>query len=211
MVILAGDFNKMPDNLITSHGLQLLFDGPTHQCHNLDKIFASEQIYEDITCMDSTINTKHKAIVARSKPIETATTGKIKTTHQSRTKSPAQHAAFLEFLQAKSWTNITDSNDAETAFDSFYVQIKEMLNTFYPLRNVTVSNHDPDFVTPEIKIMLKRKNNLMKRGLVEAADRITARIRLLITKQNTLTFSSTARGSKELWSKVREVTGKKQI
>ena len=41
-----------------------------------------------------------------------------------------------------------------------------------------------------------------------AAGRITARIRLLITKQNTLTFFSIACGSKELWSKVREVTGK---
>ena len=58
------------------------------------------------------------------------------------------------------------------------------------------------------RLKLRRKNNLMKRGLVEVADRITARIRLLLPKQNTLTFSSTARGSKELWSEVREVTGK---
>ena len=164
-ILLSGDLNELVaiyrlgrDKLV--HDLNLTWD--CYRGHNLDKIFASEQIYEDIICMDSTINIKNKAIVARSKPTET---GKIKTTHQIRTKSPAQNAAFLEFLQAKLWTNITDSNDAEPAFDSFYVQIKEMLNTFYPLRNVTVSNHDPDFVTPEIKIMLRRKNNLMKKGL----------------------------------------------
>ena len=81
-----------------------------------------------------------------------------------------------------------DSNDAETAYNSFYTQINSLLNTFYPLKSVSVSNHDPEFIMPNIKLLLRKKNNLMRRGLVHAADCIAERIRKLIVKQDTIYF-----------------------
>ena len=65
-----------------------------------------------------------------SRQPEVVTKNKTVATHQVRTRSPAQHASFLSHLQVMSWRDIVDSNDAETAYNLFYTQIKSLLNTF---------------------------------------------------------------------------------
>jgi len=51
-----------------------------------------------------------------------------------------------------------------------------MLDIFYPLRAVTVTNRDPYFVTAKIKSLLRKHNRLMHKGRIEKADIITKRI-----------------------------------
>jgi len=48
----------------------------------------------------------------------------------------------------------------------------------------------------------------MRKGRTEKADSTTKRISQSIVDHAKVTFSSTSRGSKELWEKVRQVTGK---
>ena len=83
-----------------------------------------------------------------------------------------------------------------------------MLNIFYPLRTVTVTNRDPYFVTPKIKSLLRKRNRLMRKGRIEKAESITNRISQSIVDRAKVTLSSCGRGSKELWEKVRQITGK---
>ena len=83
-----------------------------------------------------------------------------------------------------------------------------MLDTFHPLRAVTVTNRDPYFVTPKIKSLLRKRNRLRRKGRIEKAESITKRINQSIVDHAKVTFSPCSRGSKELWEKVRQVTGK---
>jgi len=108
----------------------------------------------------------------------------------------------LAYLFDINWDNVTNVTDTQTAFDIFYVAALSMLDTFYPLRTVTVTNRDPYFVTRKIKSLLRKRNRLMRRGRIEKAKSITKRISQSIIDHAKVTFSPSRRGSKELWETV---------
>ena len=62
------------------------------------------------------------------------------------------------------------------SINSISVPILDILDHFYPLRSVSISNREPYFVTPVIKSLLMKRNRLMRRGAVAAADSITQRL-----------------------------------
>jgi len=82
----------------------------------------------------------------------------------------------------------------------------DLLDRFYPTRTITVTSADPHFVTPAVKVMLRRKNRLMRAGRKEA-DALAARVRTVITRKSSawLRNIDTRKCAKDAWSKVREV------
>ena len=56
----------------------------------------------------------------------------------------------------------------------------DLLDKFYPEREITVTLTDPPYVTPTVKAMLRRKNRLMHAGRTDEAEAIAARIRTII-------------------------------
>jgi len=80
-------------------------------------------------------------------------TAPVKTTSQRtyRRRTPTQHALFLHVTATvDAVDNPNHSNDIQTEFDIFYSKMINLLNHFYPIRTVTVSSRDPDFITPAI-------------------------------------------------------------
>jgi len=125
-------------------------------------------------------------------------------------RTPDQHAAMLSYLNAVSWdcVPVLLENDTQMAFDQFYSVMLGILNYFYPIRSVSVTNRDPYFVTPVINALLRKRNPLMRRGAVAAAESLTKRIGQRIADQNSLSFAYLHRGSKRMWDQVRRITGK---
>ena len=66
--------------------------------------------------------------------------------------------------------------NTQVEVDFFYLKAIELLDQFYPERTVTLTTRDPDYITPEIKSMLRRKNRLMRAGRVEEAGSLAERI-----------------------------------
>ena len=99
----------------------------------------------------------------------------------------------------------------EQAFDTFYTMALGMLDAFYPVKSITVSNRDPVFVTPEIKSLLRKINKLRRSGKIEAANSLSEKMSKIIIRRNSDTFSKTPRGSRELWERVNKITGKSKI
>ena len=87
MVILAGDFNQLPDSKLTDLGLSLSVHIPTHKGHHLDKIFLSQPIYSNIKAVKSSIKTDHLAIIARSDNQTIVDHSKTSLTHTSPTQA----------------------------------------------------------------------------------------------------------------------------
>ena len=54
-IILAGDFNLLPDSAILSLGLISQFCEPTHYNHSLNRIYETKNIYENCRAVQSTI------------------------------------------------------------------------------------------------------------------------------------------------------------
>jgi len=202
IVILAGDFNQLPDSAVTQLGLHGVFCGPSHAGHCLDRIYATEPIYNNCKCVISTINTAHRAVIAGNSSLQ-VDINKNRSSRRYRPVTANQHAAFLAHLCDKNWDDVLNVNDTQTAFDIFYDNILNMLDTFYPIRTVTVTNKDPYFVTPKIKPLLRKRNKLMHKGKVDKAESITKKISQFVAFQAKATFTTCPRGSKELWDKVR--------
>ena len=74
--------------------------------------------------------------------------------------------------------------NTQSEFDYIYSIIIGLLNQFYPKRTKTLSSRDPEFITPEIKSKLRRKNRLMRAGRVEEAGALAVRIGKDIVRHN---------------------------
>ena len=104
--------------------------------------------------------------------------------------------------------------DVQVAFNRFYDIVLGLLDEHYPLAKITVTSRDPPYITPAIKSMLRSKNKLLKKGRLEQAEALTTRIGVAITKacEGRLVGlnSNSKNGSKLMWEKVREITGKRR-
>src|SRR6218665_1811925 len=73
-----------------------------------------------------------------------------------RKRTPQQNAALLECLSKIDLTPLQSIEDPQTAWDQFYSIVVNALNIIYPPRSVTITSADPNYVTPEIKSLLRR-------------------------------------------------------
>jgi len=74
-----------------------------------------------------------------------------------------------------------------------------------------VTSRDPDYVTPEIKALLRRKNRLTRAGCLEEAGAVAKKIGDII-KRRCRTRLSNINGrvdSKKMWIEVRKLSGQK--
>jgi len=62
-------------------------------------------------------------------------------------------------------------------------------------------------MTPKLKYLLRRRNTLLRRGRVEAADALATRINDCIVKTNAASFQGLERGSRMLWAEDRRLQG----
>ena len=92
---------------------------------------------------------------------------------------------------------------------TLYAVIKDLLDCFYPEREITVTTSDPRFVTPAVIAMLRRKNRFMHAGRVEEANALARLIRTVITRRDTawLRKVDTRTCARAAWTKVRDVIG----
>lgn len=82
--------------------------------------------------------------------------------------------------------------------------LKWHIENYVPYKKVTVGPRAPSFVTPLVKILLRKRNKLMKKGKNDEAESITSKIGSLISSQLKQTFSKVDAGNtKSLWSAVR--------
>jgi len=124
-----------------------------------------------------------------------------------RRRTYAQHARFLDFVPTLS-IELDENADAQTNFDTMYRILLDLLDTFYPEREITVTSSDPSHVTPTVKALLRRKNRLMRAGRTDEAGSIAVRIRTIITCSSTrwLWNVDPRKNAKVAWAKVRDVT-----
>lgn len=215
LLVLAGDYNQLDiARLIERTGLTDLIHAPTRGSNCLDHVLVSNCCYDHVKIVKSVVNSDHSAIVAYSGSLLT-NRSKTRTAHTFRKKSPAQHAATLQFLMTDGSSLFADidavSGDLQNSFNNFYGAMDYILNRFYPMRSVTLTSSDPTFITPEIKTALRRKNALMHKGKFEEANALAVKIGGLITRHNACQFKglNPRSDSRTLWDQVKSVTSKR--
>jgi len=62
----------------------------------------------------------------------------------------------------------------------FVNSVHSIIEQSIPVRRVRLGHKDPAFVTPLIKVLLRRRSRLRRRGRIDEADTLAVRINLLI-------------------------------
>ena len=214
LIILAGDLNTlMPYRVTERTGLIDIVHAPTRGASCLDHILVSDNYqYDSIKVIKSIGNSDHDAIVAYCGP-PIINQSKQRKTHTYRPASPAANASYLSHLSSVNPANFIPLciTDPQAAFDHFYTFLSGLLDKFFPLKTVTITSSDLDFVTPEIKTALRRKNLLMHQGKIDEANALASKIGSLITKHNSRSLVHMKHGEEaaDLWSMVKKVTSKR--
>jgi len=168
-IIMAGNFNQLSDTDLTQRtGLMQIVDQPTRGANTLDRVFESSPMQTGVKIVTSAVKSDHLAII-RS---QTKDINKKRTVLQHRPRTHDQHVAFLAYLLLRTGM-IFNVKDKQTAFDIFYANVLSMLDRFYPLRAVTVTNRDPYFVIPKVKSLLRKHNRLMRKGRTAKAESLS--------------------------------------
>ena len=160
--------------------------------------------YSDIKIVTSVVISSHKAIaiIAFNGPAPVSR-GKSSIKCRYRKKSPNQNALFLQHLSTVEDLEIAGA-DSKEQFDSFYGLA--LLDRLYPEKTISITLNDPDFITPELKASLRRKNNLTRTGRVEETNGIARLIGKKISRWNSVQLKniSSKTDQKEMWKKVKQ-------
>jgi len=89
----------MYDASMQAMGLISVIYEPTHQGHKLDRIYTSQPLYTNNKVVQSTTNTAHKAIIAKSDNAFITDNNKCRTDITYRKPTPKLNASFLQSLQ----------------------------------------------------------------------------------------------------------------
>lgn len=211
IIIVAGDLNSLLDHeIIARTGLLQIVRQPTRGANLLDRIFVSDELYQTVRVIKSTVRSDHKAVVAYPEQQHIAT--KTTAGHTYRSKSPTLNAEFLRRLQMAEFNCYDINLNVQTLFDNFYNTAVGLLDACYPEKSVTITSRDPSYITPDLKAKLRRKNKLMKAGRIEEASSLADLIGNQIARNNQVTLKQidARKNANELWEAVRRVTGRKQ-
>jgi len=95
--------------------------------------------------------------------------------------------------------------DVEQVYDAFVGITQNILSFTVPVKTVSMGPKDPEFITPRVKAMLRKRNRLRRKGRLEEADSLAQQINTVITngRSNALNKLETA-STKELWNAVNK-------
>ena len=126
-----------------------------------------------------------------------------------RKKSPATNVHFLVSVPLDCMSEVEKLENTQDAANKFYEIVNYLMNTFFPVKRVTVTNKDPEYMTAELKSMLRKKNRLMRRGKIEEADAVACKIGNLVAKDNASRLKSLeTNDNKGLWKEVNKIIKK---
>ena len=163
-IILGGDLNKLlPSDIVARTDLISIVTAPTRGDSHLDHILVSDVLFKNIEVIKPISKSDHMAILAYTGD-EKINRSKERRICTYRKKSPALHANFLHCLADldSDYFKLSKS-DVQSAADEFYLKAIDLLNRYYPEKRITLTSSEPNFITPELKADLRRKNVLMRR------------------------------------------------
>ena len=181
--VLTGDLNRLnTSELQTNWGLEQIVNIPTHNDNILDQFITNTPDQFVVQFAQSLVNTKHKALIINSKADwAQAVACPQRTTITIFDYTPLISCLLRQALVNFNWGGIiavincrTDSID--NIYNDFINIIKWHINSIVPVRKISMRERDPSYITPRIKILLRKRNKLRRAGKIEQADYIAVKV-----------------------------------
>jgi hypothetical protein len=212
--VACGDFNTFQiDFLCTDFGLVNLSNTATRKNSNLDKFFTQPYVATTLTCriLTSAAKTDHRAVYIyhtndHVNDLDNALSDDTRSQMEVMDLKSHHIDKMYLLLAHKSWQHVFDAQNPDIAYNTFVQICCETIDATIPKKTVTKRSSDPSFITPRIRILLKKRNKLMRAGKDRQAESITINIRHLIdsNRKNALATAD-KKGAKSLWQEVNKI------
>lgn len=175
---------------------------PTH-CNNiLDKVFTNRSDLYSATVGKSLIKTKHHSVL-----LSASSSTHTPLPRRTRVKVYDLRAHNIDYLRWSisqcDWNQMFASDDIQFIYDMFLYNVQTLIQQCIPVKQVSVGPRDPPYVTPLIKSLLRKRQRLRKRGHVNDANILAAKINELIRDFRAKQLSKLSDASpKDLWAAV---------
>ena len=112
------------------------------------------------------------------------------------------------YLGCYPWHLLYGYNDIEELYSHFLSIVKHIVTETIPVRSVRLGTNDPVFVTPMVKLLLKRRNKLRRKGRIIDSDELAQKINSLINENRSTSLSKLNNSNvKQLWAAVKHTRG----
>ena len=147
-LFIGGDFNKLKLNQLLDEGLIILPTPPTRGDATLDLLLTNRRdLVDNTTTFTPSLHTDHLGIIMypklKIKPVRTKV--------QYRDFSLNNKKFFNWLLENHDLSYILSIHDTDRAAEELESLLFYLLQIAFPLKTVTVSDKDPNWITPKIK------------------------------------------------------------
>ena len=204
VAIICGDFNQLDTDFITSDlGYIQLSTEATRGQNTLDKVFNSTHYFDRSDTVKITLSSDHFGVFC-----ETAGVSDGKRVVYFRDQREENKRMFTELLVKADLSSIFSADDVDDAVELFQQTLSSIYDHACPLRRIVIRPSDPVYVTPVLKVLLKKKNKLHRQKRFKDADRRSQQIRRIIVDN---ARSCHTKGSIGWWKQVNSYLQKDTV
>ena len=173
-IVVCGDLNSLDTGHISTHcNLHLVNTDSTSGARNLDKFLCDDpSIFQCCKTFPLTISSDHLGVIANIAKSKHSRRKIVFRDQRVQFKRPCNLA-----LDQCDFSQILHTNEVNQVVSELSHVLTSYFNHFCSLRRVSLRNTEPPFVTPVVKLLLKKNNKLFKKRRFNDALAVAAEIR----------------------------------
>ena len=213
LFIITGDFNNFSvEELCDSCKLNQVVKVPTRKDNILDLILTntSNKFYKAPYSLPAIGKSDHFCVMYE--PLDDL---KFKTTKETKLIRIFKESALIQFgawLTRFNWSLLCRIDDVNLKVAYFFTIMWAMIDIFFPLTKVVVTNNEKEWITPEIKLLISDRQNAHLSKNVDLCKHLSKKVAKEIKKakinyntRKTEAFSSS--NSKEWYQHIFKIIG----
>ena len=195
VLFILGDFNAYRvEDLIEQTNLSVIFDGQTRGNSALDKVLATNaDVVEATRVFHPVLNTDHLAVqlslTLKKKP-------KVRYVRMRDQRHRNRHQ-FSRLLGEIDFAPILFEKDINIINEQLFAVMTDILNISCPARIVKLTDRDPSYISPLVRLLAKKKYRLKKKGRKKEVEEIDNRIKALI--KSNMEIKRGSKNTKQWW------------
>ena len=211
-IVLLGDFNQFnPGSLCSSFKLKKAVHLPTRGNNTLDQIYTSlGDFYDPATILPPIGKSDHACVLWNSK-IYCANSLPSGRTFE-RSCRPFEKQALSESLSKINWRPLYNSHTPAEKINVFMTQVIQKMDENLPMRSVKRHPTDKPWITPDIKIAIKKRQYYWLKGYFHEYTFYRNKTRKLCRRARRLFYHSTVKDSRNCnprkwWNNIKRLAG----
>ena len=213
LFIISGDFNDLSiDDICNSCKLNQVVQVPTRKDATLDLILTNKnnKFYKPPFTLPSIGKSDHLCVI-----YEPSGTQKVKTIKKKITIRQFKKSAIIQFgawLTSFDWNYLVMIQDVDQKVTYFFSIMWAMIDKFFPLVELVITNNDKEWMTPEIKHLINERQKAYLNNEFDLCKHLSNKVTKVIRKAK-ISFNSrkselfSSSNSKEWYQHIFKIIG----